>query len=132
MGDCNLVVDMATLTGAQGVSTGSHHATILATDEDLERGVIAAGRASGDLVHPGIFAPELLMHEFDSKFADMRNSVKNRSNAQSSCAGLFIYRHLTHCGYTGRWLHIDMAFPVHEPLGDFATGWGVGLLCKYF
>jgi len=126
--DCDLVVDMATLTGAQGISTGTHHGMILATDEELEKDAVAAGRRSGDMVHPGIFAPELLIHEYDSDFADMRNSVKNRSNAQSSCAGLFIHKHLVHSGYTGRWLHIDMAYPVHEPLGNFATGWGVGLL----
>lgn len=129
--DCDLVIDMATLTGAQGIATGSHHASILASEEELERDAIKAGKFSGDMVHPGIFAPELLLHEFDSDFADMRNSVKNRSNAQSSCAGLFIYRHLEHCGYTGRWLHVDMAYPVHAPLGEFATGWGVGLLCTY-
>jgi len=126
--DCDLIVDMATLTGAQGISTGVHHGLILATDEDLEKEVVAAGKASGDMVHPGLFAPELLMQEFDSDFADMRNSVKNRGNAQSSCAGLFIHKHLSHCGYQGRWVHVDMASPAHEPLGNFATGWGVGLL----
>lgn len=126
--DCELIIDMATLTGAQGVSTGSHHACFLASDEALEKETIAAGKASGDLAHPGLFAPELLSHEFDSDFADMKNSVKNRMNAQSSCAGIFIYRHLAHSGYQGRWLHVDMAYPVHEPLGQFATGWGIGLL----
>jgi len=129
--DCDLVVDMATLTGAQGVSTGVHHGLILATDEALEKDVVAAGKLSGDMVHPGLFAPELLMHEYDSQFADLRNSVKNRGNAQSSCAGLFIHKHLTHTGYQGRWLHVDMASPSHEPLGDFATGWGVGLLTTF-
>lgn len=126
--DCELVVDMGTLTGAQGITTGTHHALILATDEALEKEAVAAGKLSGDMVHPGLFAPELLMQEYDSDFADMRNSVKNRSNAQSSAAGLFIHRHLMNCGYTGRWLHVDMAFPADAPLGNFATGWGVGFL----
>jgi len=126
--DCELVADMATLTGAQGISTGTHHGFILASDEALETEAIAAGKRSGDMVHPGIFAPELLLSEYDSDFADMRNSVKNRANAQSSAAGLFIYKHLTHSGYTGKWLHVDMAFPSYAPLGDFATGWGVGLM----
>jgi len=129
--DCSMVIDMATLTGAQGISTGFHHGLFLASDEDLEREIVVAGKHSGDMVHPGLFAPEMLMHEFDSDFADMRNSVKNRGNAQSSCAGLFIYRHLTHCGYTGRWLHVDMASPSYQPLGGFATGWGVGLLSTF-
>lgn len=130
--DCDLVFDMATLTGAQGISTGKHHALILATDDDLERSLMTAGLASGDMVHPGLFAPELLIHEFDSEVADMKNSVKDRGNAQSSCAGLFVHRHLTHSGYTGRWVHIDMASPSTGPFGkERAAGWGVGLLCRY-
>ena len=40
--------------------------------------------------HPLPYAPELHFQEFSSTVADMKNSVKNRDNAQSSCAGLFI------------------------------------------
>jgi len=122
-----LVVDMATLTGAQAISTGQHFSSFLATDEELEKQVVAAGRKSGEGAHPGIFAPELLLPEFDSQFADMKNSVKDRNNAQSSCAGCFIYKHLQHSGHQGRWLHIDMYYPSF--LGEYATGYGVGLLC---
>jgi len=40
------------------------------------RDVAAAGKLSGDPeVLLGLFAPELMMHEFDSEFADMRNSA---------------------------------------------------------
>lgn len=59
----------------------------------------------------------------------MRNSVRDRSNAQSSCAGQFIASHLGSFltpAVGGKWLHIDMAYPVFE--GDRATGYGVGLL----
>lgn len=122
-----LVVDMATLTGAQAVSTGQHFSSILATDEVLEKEVVVAGRHCGEGAHPGIFAPELLLSEFDSEFADMKNSVKDRNNAQSSCAGLFIYKHLKHAGHQGRWLHVDMYYPSF--VGEYATGYGVGLLC---
>merc|ERR1719499_214089 len=38
--DCELVVDMATLTGAQGISTGTHHGLILASDEAFEKDVV--------------------------------------------------------------------------------------------
>ena len=124
-----LIVDMATLTGAQGISTGKHFSSILATDETLENEIVDAGRKCGEGAHPGLFAPELLLSEFDSQFADMKNSVKDRSNAQSSCAGLFIYQHVKHAGHKGRWLHVDMASPAY--LGEYATGYGVGLLCTY-
>lgn len=42
----------------------------------------------------------------------MKNSVADRSNAQSSCAGLFIASHLGF-DYSGVWIHVDMATPVH-------------------
>ena len=65
--DCDLVVDMATLTGAQLISTGKMHAGILANTEELEREAVRAGLASGDLTYPLLYAPELLKKEFNSK-----------------------------------------------------------------
>jgi probable aminopeptidase NPEPL1 len=53
----------------------------------------------------------------------MKNSVANRSNAQCSCAGLFIEAHLKATGYPGPWLHVDMAGPAKD--GELGTGWGV-------
>lgn len=37
---------------------------------------------------------------------------QDRSNAQVSCAGLFIFSHIGF-DFPGTWLHIDMATPVH-------------------
>ena len=58
--DVGLVVDMATLTGAQLVATGKTHAGILANTIDLERRAVDGGLASGDLCFPLVYAPELL------------------------------------------------------------------------
>ena len=122
---CDLVVDMATLTGAQLIATGKVHAGILANSEVLEQRAIKAGITSGDLVFPLLYAPELLKDEFNSKVADMKNSVKDRNNAQSSCAGHFIESHLAE-DYRGGWLHVDMAGPgTNDQRG---TGYGVGLV----
>ena len=49
----------------------------------------------------------------------MKNSVKDRSNAQTSCAANFISENL-HEEYTGGWLHVDMAGPAF--IEDRATG----------
>jgi len=54
----------------------------------------------------------------------MKNSVKDRSNAQASCAANFIAEHL-HKEYSGGWLHIDLAGPAF--IDDRGTGFGVGL-----
>jgi len=119
-----IVVDLATLTGAQLMATGKLHAAIVSNDEALEAHAVAAGKRSGDLVFPLPYAPELYRAELASPVADMRNSVKDRMNAQSSCAAQFVAESLT--DPAARWLHVDMAGPV--TLRDRGTGFGVAFL----
>ena len=120
------IIDAATLTGAQLVATGLLHAAVVSNDDRLERTMVDAGRLSGDLVHPLPFAPELYKHEFKSPVADMRNSVKHRTNAQTSCAAQFIYWHIEDCDVT--WAHVDLAGPAW--IEDRGTGFGVALLSE--
>eukprot|EP00743_Colponemidia_sp_Colp-15_P000753 GILK01000832.1.p1 GENE.GILK01000832.1~~GILK01000832.1.p1 ORF type:complete len:509 (-),score=89.62 GILK01000832.1:164-1510(-) len=123
------ILDFATLTGAQGISTGRRHAAILTNTEALESLTVAAGKVSGDLTFPILYAPELLKPEFTSEVADMKNSVKDRSNAQSSCAGSFIESHLG-SDYHHKWMHVDFAYPVRS--AERGTGFGVALLLELF
>jgi probable aminopeptidase NPEPL1 len=133
----DVIVDMATLTGGQGVATGKWHAAIVTNSEQWERACVESGKASGDLCYPLVFTPELHFSEFSSELADMRNSVlvgfhfdpripnshffsftkfmflKKADNATSACASLFIHAHLS-SQFEGVWLHIDMASPVLE------------------
>ncbi|KAH8273176.1 hypothetical protein KR018_008543 [Drosophila ironensis] len=125
----NIILDMATLTGAQAVATGKYHGAVLTNSETWEVKSLQAGRKSGDLLAPIVFCPELHFSEFNSSVADMKNSVSDRQNAQSSCAGLFIQAHLGF-DYPGVWIHVDMATPVH--CGERATGYGVALLLSLF
>ncbi|MDA1194866.1 MAG: leucyl aminopeptidase family protein, partial [Planctomycetota bacterium] len=118
-----VLVDMATLTGAQLIATGHRHAAIVSNRAGLEGAAHRAAQAAGDLVHPLPFAPELYQAEFASKVADMRNSVADRMNAQSSCAAQFIYSHIDDLNLP--WLHVDMAGPAERD--GRATGYGVGL-----
>ncbi|CAF4860668.1 unnamed protein product [Pieris macdunnoughi] len=123
------IVDVATLTGAQGTATGKYHAAIISNAGTLERACVSAGLRSGDLTHALPYAPELHFTEFCSHVADMKNSVADRNNAQPSCAGLFILAHLGF-DFPGQWLHVDMAAPAH--IGERATGYGVCLLSVLF
>ncbi|XXQ31699.1 Cytosol aminopeptidase domain-containing protein [Plasmodiophora brassicae] len=125
----DIIVDMATLTGAQGIATGVHHAALYCDDEGLEKSCLTAGRRSGDLCHALPFAPEFFFREFKSKVADMKNSVACRTNAQSSCAGEFIRNHIAE-NYKGSWMHIDIAYPAES--GERGTGFGVALLVQLF
>lgn len=125
----NIILDMATLTGAQGIATGRYHAAVVTNSPEWEELSVRSGIVSGDLIHGMPFAPELHFSEFASALADMKNSVADRNNAQPSCAGLFICSHLGF-EFPGVWLHIDMAYPVH--CGERATGYGVALLLTMF
>jgi probable aminopeptidase NPEPL1 len=120
----DVLIDLATLTGAQLVATGKRHAAIVSNDAELEAACIVAGRTSGELVHPLPYCPEMFRAEFKSEVADMRNSVKDRMNAQSSCAAQFIADHMGDA--TTPWLHVDIAGPAEAD--NRATGYGVGLL----
>ena len=122
----DVVLDAATLTGAQMVATGDNHAAVVSNDAELEALFVEAGRDVGDLVHPLPFVPEFYRPEFSSPIADMRNSVKNRSNAQTSCAAWFVFSHLD--GTKTRWGHVDLAGPAMR--SDRGTGYGVALLAE--
>lgn len=123
----DLIIDMATLTGAQMITTGKNHAGILTKEMEFERLVYQSGQKCGEWVYPMLYAPEILKKEFASEVADMKNSVKNRANAQSSCAGHFIEDHLAE-SYKGKWLHVDIAGPSFKD--GRATGFGPSLLVQ--
>ncbi|XP_069507160.1 probable aminopeptidase NPEPL1 isoform X2 [Ambystoma mexicanum] len=75
----DIILDMATLTGAQGIATGKYHAAVLTNSEEWETACVKAGKKCGDLVHPLVYCPELHFSEFNSSVADMKNSVALRS-----------------------------------------------------
>jgi probable aminopeptidase NPEPL1 len=121
------IIDMATLTGAQGIATGAYHAAVYTNCGAWESRVLAAGRRSGDLCFPILYAPEFHAKEFASKGSDGKNSVADRSNAQSSCAGWFIEANLP-TTYKGKYVHVDLASPAFQ--ADLGTGYGVALLAS--
>ncbi|EKX54931.1 hypothetical protein GUITHDRAFT_160564 [Guillardia theta CCMP2712] len=126
----DVILDMATLTGAQCIATGKKHAAVLCNNTESEKKIVEAGIVTGDLVYPVVYCPEFFMEQaFRSEVADMKNSADDRSNALSSCAGHFIEAHLPE-SYKGVWIHIDMAKQVEE--NQRATGWGVSVLLKCF
>lgn len=122
----DFIIDVATLTGAQLVATGARHGAIVSNNAELEGMAVELGLSTGDFVHPLPYCPEFFRREFKSVVADMKNSVKDRMNAQSSCAAQFIAEHLA--GYEGPWLHMDIAGPATE--GERGTGFATTLLTE--
>ena len=124
----DVIVDMATLTGAQMVATGRNHAGLFSNQDGLEKLLIEVAYDTGDLVCPLPFAPEYFEDELTSEIADMRNSTKDRLNAPSSGAAQFLYNHINECDVA--WAHIDMAGQACCARG-IATGYGVSLLYTF-
>ena len=122
-----LIMDAATLTGAQLVATGLLHGAIVTNRDKIEKLADKMGKESGDLVNPLPFAPEFFQDEFKSNVADMKNSVRNRMNAQSSCAAQFIYSHVD--DIDPNWMHLDLAGPA-STMACLGTGYGVDLLSR--
>ncbi|KAF2890811.1 hypothetical protein ILUMI_15362, partial [Ignelater luminosus] len=110
---CDIILDMATLTGTQLIATGKYHAAVLTNNGEWESYCMQTGRTSGDLVFPVPYTPELHISEFESIFADLKNCLNHGNNASTSCAGLFIAYHLGF-DYAGVWVHVDMASTVHN------------------
>lgn len=124
------IVDLATLTGAMIISLGSEHGGLFANDDGLADELLAAGRATGDLLwrFPLGDAYNKLI---DSPIADMKN-VGPRG-AGSITAAQFIQRFVDE---GVRWAHLDIAGMVwaDKPGSTYdkgATGYGVRLLDRF-
>ncbi|KAG5484754.1 hypothetical protein LSCM1_06575 [Leishmania martiniquensis] len=124
----DVLIDMATLTGAQGVATGSKHAGIYVSDAEAEHDMVNAGLQSGDVCFPVLYCPEYHEEVYKSPCADMRNIANVQASAGSSCGGYFVEMHM-HDRFKGPFVHVDMAFPSSNAAG--ATGYGVSLVAAY-
>jgi len=135
------IMDISTLTGAQSYATGIYHTGVLTPSETFEKEIVDAGKVCGDLCYPLIYCPEYfgVDRQYSSPVADMKNSVKARNNAASSCAGHFIEEHIdkewkeNQCNKYSEgefmWAHLDVAYPAVDPNGR-ATGCGVPLFIE--
>jgi probable aminopeptidase NPEPL1 len=62
-----IIFDIATLTGAQLISTGKNHAALFCSHEELELLGVKVGKETGDLTYPLLYAPEFHKPEFRSQ-----------------------------------------------------------------
>jgi leucyl aminopeptidase len=121
----DLLVDVATLTGAQLVALGSRTAAVMGEDE-LRTQVVAAADVAGEAMWP-MPLPEDLRKGLDSEVADMVNAGPREGGMLS--AGLFL-REFVADGV--RWAHLDIAGPAYHdglPYGYVAPG-GTGMAVR--
>lgn len=99
----DLLLDMATLTGAARVALGPDLPPLYSTDDDLARALMAAGAATDD---PLWQMP--LWHPYDSMMSSKVADVNNAGTggfAGSVTAALFLRRFVANAG---AWVHLDI------------------------
>jgi leucyl aminopeptidase len=118
----DLMVDLATLTGAVVVALGHEMAGIMGSDEDLIDDLIEAGQAVDE---PLWQLPLWDVHkeQIKSKFADVANLNSPAHGNGSTSGGAFLAK------FTGDvpWAHIDIAGAAWGAVAkDYYTGGAVG------
>jgi leucyl aminopeptidase len=106
----DLIIDVATLTGAQLVALGPRIAGVMASNDELAAAVAEAARQAGEQAWP-MPLPEELRKGLDSTVADIANVAGERFGGML-VAGLFLKEFVPD---GTRWAHVDIAGPAfHE------------------
>jgi leucyl aminopeptidase len=120
----DVIVDVATLTGAAHVALGDKYAALFSSDPDLAEDILAAASRAGE---PFWELP--LVKEYrkllDSAVADLKNSSSSRYGG-AIVAALFLAEYAG----DGPWAHLDIAGPAlaRDTAGELVKGAsGVGV-----
>jgi leucyl aminopeptidase len=127
--NCDVIIDIATLTGACVVALGTYMAGLMTNDEQLGRDIEKAAQTSGEKVWPMPSGDEYA-EEMKSKIADLKNIGGKWGGACTAAA--FLRQ------FTGekKWAHLDIAGVdcIEKPTGsatEGASAFGVRLLTTY-
>ncbi|WP_346115548.1 leucyl aminopeptidase, partial [Nonomuraea maheshkhaliensis] len=123
----DLIVDVATLTGAQIVALGWRTAGVMSNDDAVRELVVEAAGEAGEGAW-GMPLPEELRKGLDSPIADIANLQPERWGSMLA-AGIFLKEFVPQ---GVRWAHIDMAGPAFnkgEPYGYIPKG-GTGAFTR--
>ncbi|MBF0296579.1 MAG: leucyl aminopeptidase [Magnetococcales bacterium] len=129
--DPDVIIDLATLTGACVVALGTHASGLMGNNSALLEKLRKAGEASGERLWPLPLFQEY-QEQIKSVFADIKNTGGREGGAIT--AGCFLSRFVDE---ERAWAHLDIAgtavdltgTKAHVPKG--AVGYGVRLLCRY-
>jgi leucyl aminopeptidase len=101
----DVLIDVATLTGAQLVALGSRTSAVMANDEDVRDAITGAAESTGEQMWPMPLPPELRA-SMDSAIADIANMGDKHGGML--VAGLFLKDFVPE---GQRWAHVDIAGP---------------------
>ena len=125
----DVIIDVATLTGASLVALGQRVSALLSPNKKLSDQLIAAGEASGDRVWPLPLWPEY-KSDMKSDFADIANISKSKFGGTITAAA-FLWEFTP----INTWAHIDIAPTMtsipEDNLASGSKGSGVNLLVTF-
>ena len=129
----DVIIDIATLTGAQTIALGSRTAGIMANDDDLREAVFDAANRAGEAMWP-MPQPEELRANLDSIVADIANiPLSGRRDGGMLSASIFLREFVPD---SQRWAHLDIAGPAYNGYGPWGytpkggTGFAVRTLVQ--
>jgi leucyl aminopeptidase len=127
----DVLVDLATLTGANAVALGRRTAALYSESDDLAAALSAAAEAAGEQVWRMPLAGDYVEY-LGSDIADLHSSPDR--GAGSVVAALFLREFVG--SLRDRWAHIDMSAPSWVDTADGelaygASGWGVRTLMRW-
>jgi leucyl aminopeptidase len=127
----DVLVDLATLTGANAVALGKRTAALYSHDDALAEELTAAGSAAGEQMWR-MPLPDDYVEYLSSDLADRHSSPA--SGAGSVVAALYLQEFVG--DRRDRWAHLDMSSPSWASAADGdltagATGWGARTLLRW-
>ena len=124
----DVLLDAATLTGAQLVALGARTAGVMGNDDALRDRVVDAAARAGEAMWPMPLPPEL-KKGLDSEVADLQNTGPREGGMLT--AGLFLQEFVAD---GVKWAHLDIAGPAYN--GGEAYGYtphgGTGAAVRTF
>ncbi|HWH30166.1 MAG TPA: leucyl aminopeptidase [Mycobacteriales bacterium] len=105
----DVLLDAATLTGAQLVALGARTAGVMGNDDALRERVVDAAVRAGESMWPMPLPPEL-KKGLDSEVADLLNTGPREGGMLT--AGLFLQEFVAD---GVKWAHLDIAGPAYNP-----------------
>jgi leucyl aminopeptidase len=126
---CDIIIDIATLTGACVVALGKYMAGLMGNDEALIKDLQKAAEVSGEKVWP-MPSGEEYAKEMKSKIADLKNIGSRWGGACTAAAFLGQF------AGDSKWAHLDIAGvwnfeKATEYTSEGASAFGVRLLATY-
>ena len=126
-----MIIDVATLTGANAVALGKRTAALYSHSDELAGALAAAGTAAGEQMWR-LPLPDDYREYLRSDIADRLSSPAH--GAGSVVAALYLQDFVG--DRVTDWAHLDMSAPSWADESDLdltkgATGWGVRTLVRY-